>query len=358
MTRKNYTVHELIDDPSFRRVVRGIADLDELNAWNRWMEENDRNRKKFKVAASRILGFGFRDPKIPELDAQWEILKSRTTDRKEPVHATFERRSRSTMGWVIRMAAVYLLAVLVGLGVYSSSGNPERATELVQITQQRTVRTTEGERKTLRFSNGSEIILNSNSTLTYSLSLPGSQTIDVILEGEAFFKAEGDNSKKEPAFAVKTPEGIIRDIGTQFLITVEEGKSRVILQEGLVEVERIGGENRKADLFSIQKGELVEFDRLNILRREFVNATFYTSWATEFMEMDRTKLREFARYVEHQYGVTVQFEHPEMADITLSGAIYFKSLEELVQSVSDVTGIPVYKSAVNKTVYIGNPNYQ
>ena len=93
--------------------------------------------------------------------------------------------------------------------------------------------------------------------------------------------------------------------------------------------------------FEVRKAELVEFNRSEILLKENINSTFYASWATGFIEFDRTNLQDF---VEQRFGVKVQIKDPELVNTTLDGAVYFRTMEDLMRSVSDVTLIPVYQS--------------
>ena len=167
------------------------------------------------------------------------------------------------------------------------------------------------------------------------------------------------NSESDlPAFAVTTPDGIIRDIGTKFLVAVENGHSRVVLQEGLVEVEPVSGQvnlsEQNEEKFRVRKGEMVEFRRSDIITRKEINPTFYSSWATGFLELEESGVQEFAEYVEKRFVVDVQLWDPGLKDIQLNGTVYFRSLDELMKSVSEVIGIPVYRSADRGTVYIGN----
>jgi hypothetical protein len=85
-----------------------------------------------------------------------------------------------------------------------------------------------------------------------------------------------------------------------------------------------------------------------------VNPTLYSSWATQFVEFKQTGMMEFAEYVEELFGVKVKINNANLKSITIDGAIYFRSLEELVRSVSEVTGIPIYQFEDTKTVYIGH----
>lgn len=348
MQNKEYTVQELIHNQSFRRMVKGTASDDDISRWNRWIEGSDRNRQKAKQAIAEIAGFEFKDPNQPNMEEEWQQLYDATVGKPDPKFSHTPTRS-STLKWVYRIAAILILGGFVGMGLYMYPENESLSTQVEQITQEQTVTTDTGEQKTIKFSNGSTVVLNSNSSVTYSLGLLHNQTIDVVLEGEAYFDAEGGGEQVQPVFAVRTPDGVVRDIGTEFLVTVRNDHSRVILQEGGVEIET--DSTQKAE---VKKGEMLEFDKSAVLSKRAVNATFYTSWATGFMEFNQTSIKEFAGFVEQRFGVEVRVTNSELSEITLDGAVYFKSLAGLVRSVSGVTKIPVYQSEDRETVYIGD----
>ena len=359
VTHKNYTASELVNAPSFRRMVKGTATPEESERWGSWMEQNEKNRKVAKAAISEIVGFEFRDPQIPDIEKEWSKLYSKTVGNKRLMK--YKKRKRDTrLLWIVRIAAILLLASMVGFGVHYFGDNTENIIRLEQLTEERTIVTGNDEQKTLTFSNGSKIVLNRNTTLTYSLGIFQNQTVDVTLEGEAWFDVVSGHSNEKPAFAVHTPDGIIRDIGTQFLVSVVQGRSRVVLQEGIVEIEPaaqngIGAAGENRQIVRLEPGEMLEFSRSDVLRREKVNPTFFTAWATQFMQFHRTSIQDFAGYVEQRFGVNVVVTDPVYTGITLDGAVYFRSLEELVRSVSEVTGIPVYQSEKRDTVFIGMP---
>lgn len=355
MDDRNYSVIELVHNQSFRRMCKGTARPEEIENWSRWMEDRDENRERAKKALSEIAGFEFADLETPDFEKEWSRLYKTTVGRQD-MYSIGTAHKDSALRWIYRVAAALLLIGMVGIGAYLYSENGMSRTQLEQITQEETVKTGEGQQKTLKFNNGSKVakvVLNSNSTLTYNVGLIRDQAIGVTLQGEAFFDVEKDFSKNHPAFSVSTPDGIIEDIGTEFLVTVENERSRVVLQEGMVNVKATDGEKAQKE-FKVSMGEMVEFSKTNILKKETVNSTFYTSWATGSMQFDQTKISTFAEYVEQRFRVAVVAD-PALTGVTLDGAVYFKSLEGLVRSVSDVTRIPVYQSKNRDTVYIGNP---
>ena len=80
MSRNNYTIKELVEDPSFLRVVKGIATFDEIERWSNWMGERSQNRAKAKSAMAEIVGFHFKSPNLPDIEKKWAYLSSKTVE--------------------------------------------------------------------------------------------------------------------------------------------------------------------------------------------------------------------------------------------------------------------------------------
>lgn len=360
MEQKEFTVQDLLEHASFKRFVKGIATSEEVNYWNSWIESNETNRRKAKEASSKIVGFEFRSPEIPDLDEQWQKLQEKTSGRRQlkSKRVDYTHGGNEVMlKWIFRAVAVALIIAFAGVGGYYFYNAETSTTHLQRLVQEKTISTDDGEQKTLTFSNGSRIVLNSNSKITYRLGVFDGETIDITLEGEAWFDVESDAEGNQPAFAVRTPDGIIRDIGTEFLVSIQHNQSRVVIQEGIVEVEPVNQQLQeslnKHDSFRATQGEMVEFNRENIVKREQVNPTLFTSWATGYMELDETGLQEFADYIENRFGVQVVLNDSGLENIELNGTVYFRSLDELVRSVSEVTGMPAYRSTDTNQVFIG-----
>lgn len=350
MKKQDFTVIELIHNESFQRIIDGSASSEEREFWNNWMEASESNRRKVQEAISEITGFKFVNSEQSDLETEWAKLHSKTLGAKNN-HKVKSIHKDSKLRWVFRIAAAILLITTVGVGVYLYDEEPSQISELSQITKQETISTEAGEQKTLKFTNGSKvakIVMNSNSTVTYDVGLLKNQTIKVVLQGEAFFDVE-EGFSETAAFSVRTPDGVIEDIGTEFLVAVSHSESRVILQEGMVDVKALQGQSR----FQLGKGEMIEFDGKEILTKSKVNSTFYTSWATGYVEFDQTELKKVANFIEGRFGATVKFVDPQLANVTIDGAAYFRSLEELTRSVSDVMEIPVFQSASRDTIFIG-----
>ncbi len=94
-----------------------------------------------------------------------------------------------------------------------------------------------GEQKTIALLDGSEVILNANSKLNYSKKKWENKRI-VFLQGEAFFKV-----KKGKTFIVKTKNGSVEVLGTEFNVKSFSDYFEVTCYSGKVKV--VQNENKK-----------------------------------------------------------------------------------------------------------------
>lgn len=345
--KSNYTVEELIENPSFRRMAKGEADSQEVSRWDRWMEANGEHRRKAKQAMAEITSFEFKDPPPPDMAAEWDRLREVTVVKKRN-KVSASRPKSNGLQWLYRVAAILLLGVLAGGGFYIYS-NSNQTQSQKQITRKKTIKAGPSEQITLTFAGGGQITLNNHTTLRYWRSKSSGQPIKIELQGEAYFQTAGGKI----GFVVHTPDGVIRDIGTKFLVAVQPNRSRVVVQEGKVKI-NLKNKGASSSNMVAKEGEMLSFNRSHILSEKAVNPTYYTSWATGFMQLDQMPLRKFAGFLEQRFNVNVKFTDPELDGIKISGSIYFESLPELVKAISKVAMIPAYQSKDGKTVYLGN----
>tara|TARA_B110000090_G_scaffold112197_1_gene125330 strand:- start:1100 stop:2023 length:924 start_codon:yes stop_codon:yes gene_type:complete len=136
-------------------------------------------------------------------------IQEKTANKK-----TIVRKLRP-VGWSIGVAA----SIVLLFGLFSIF-----STNIV------THETNFGETKTISLIDGSQVILNSKSTITYNES-NWKEKRQLTLNGEAYFKV-----KKGSAFTVNTNNGSVRVLGTQFNVTSTDDFFDVVCYEGKVRV--------------------------------------------------------------------------------------------------------------------------
>jgi ferric-dicitrate binding protein FerR (iron transport regulator) len=186
----------------------------------------------------------------------------------------------------------------------------------------------------LRLSSGGSLRIGPRSRVV----LPGGDEAR-LLAGVLYFDSEGERASE---FAVTTDLGRVRDVGTQFLVRLDEQQLDVGVREGRVMVTR-GGTSESAGV-----GErLVASQGGGDLRRDSI-ATFGDEWEwTERLappfDIDGRTLGEFLAWFEAQTGRTVEFADAAtertLRDAVLSGSIDLPPLQKLaaVVALNDLT---------------------
>ncbi|MFT3664888.1 FecR domain-containing protein [Piscinibacter sp.] len=100
--------------------------------------------------------------------------------------------------------------------------------------------TTTGEQKTLHLSDGSVIVLNTDSAV--STELGHEHRLVMLRRGEMLVTtgADGGETAKRP-FWVHTPFGALRALGTRFTVRLDDRRARISVQDGTVELHPAGG---------------------------------------------------------------------------------------------------------------------
>ena len=352
MKKDNYTVEELIQNDSFRRWATGKASDKEEKKWNQWVKLHEENRFLAKNATEAIVGFAFQSSGVPAVDQEWEKVHKRIEKLSHPGFP-FDHRPGTRYSWLYAAAAVVLVSILVGISIYTGLWRIGGTRQQVASVKAETIKTGSEEQKTITLSDGSTIILNANASITYYDGWDRGKDVRVRLDGRAYFSILHKNKSDRPELQVVTSQGVIRDLGTQFFVSANRKNTTVVLEEGSVSVESKSNKNVKPQRrLNIKPGELVEVSNNGNMKKKSVNPTLYTSWATGVLQFNYTPVIEFARRIEQMYNIRVVV-NPELSSKELNGAVYYRSIGELVKTVSQVLEAPVYRSESGDTIYIG-----
>ncbi|NJK96971.1 MAG: FecR domain-containing protein [Bacteroidales bacterium] len=103
-----------------------------------------------------------------------------------------------------------------------------------------------GSKSSIRLPDGTEVVLNAGSKLTYDFSY-GITSREVSLIGEGYFKVA---KQKNSPFIVKTAKAHIKALGTEFNVKAypEENEVEAILVEGTIQVNKFDLKKRRIEL--------------------------------------------------------------------------------------------------------------
>lgn len=120
--KSEYTVQELVNDPSFMEWAMGDSEGDQAVFWNEWIKQSDEHRRKALEAQKKITGLRFTSPQLPDIKNEWTKVRDDIEQQKNIRFRNPEDRATGNkgglMGYLFKAAAVLLIGAFVGLAIY------------------------------------------------------------------------------------------------------------------------------------------------------------------------------------------------------------------------------------------------
>jgi len=187
--------------------------------------------------------------------------------------------------------------------------------------------TSAAEEKSVLLADGTEVILNSKSELTYNRNY-NKDNRSVHLVGEAYFSVKKGNIP----FNVLTPHGRISVLGTSFNIRTRNDGFEVGVNDGEVQV------SNENSLLHLSKGQLIdvksEFISSNILQ---IPTDQYPDWLNRKFYCNETTLESLCLEIERTFDIKINFTNPNLKSLTITGLIEASDLDNVLQTVSILT---------------------
>ena len=188
----------------------------------------------------------------------------------------------------------------------------------------------------LVLSDGTKVWLNADSKMKYPVSF-GKDKREVSLHGEGYFEVAKDSTRP---FIVSTEKMDVKVLGTTFDVNTyeDEGKSFVVLVEGLVEVSAGKGESR-----IITPGHMAEvnmYDTQAKIQISKCDAEHYIAWKNGNFSFRNASLTEILKRVSRHYDVTVireQVFEEEYYTGDVSSDVSLESLLAVIESSTSVS---------------------
>ena len=181
---------------------------------------------------------------------------------------------------------------------------------------------------------GSTVILNANSKLTYKKQ----DSRNVTLEGEAYF-----NIKKIPEtnaiFHVSTPDLSVKVLGTSFNVNTRNELTKIFLEEGKV---RLDVNDARGENIEMNPGDFVSYSKKHDnLEKNLaaVSALQTASWKEGALIFKNTPLMEALFEIEDIYGIQFVIQTESLKKETISGGIPIMDLGVTLKTLTEIYGI-------------------
>jgi len=215
----------------------------------------------------------------------------------------------------LRIAAILIVVIGISFSVVKFALTPK---EIIQVALR-------GQKKEVLLQDGSVVVLNSNSSITYPEEF--GETRNIKLSGEAYFKVFRDTNRP---FIVQTHDVKVRVLGTSFDVnSYKHRATKVSVLTGRVEVSSALG--KKVVIVKNQQADLMHNSDFKILKED---STEGIAWTSNTIVLKNTSLSETAKIIENWYNVDITFEDLEIKKLTISGKFKDEKLENVLESIA------------------------
>lgn len=205
------------------------------------------------------------------------------------------------------------------------------------VSQMRTIRTPYGKDYRVELNDGTEVIMNADSKLSFPTRFTGKERV-VTLEGEAYFKVA--KNPKRP-FIVKTERMDTKALGTEFNVRAYKGtEPHVTLIEGVVVV-NVPEVNKNVRMVPNEDVSLAE----NALTIKTVDPQYYIQWKDGFFYYDNVALSEILSDIGRWYNINIEIEKPALMSYHLHFVVNRDAkIEDVVDNLNDFSYLTVVKN--------------
>lgn len=338
-------LNSLLADESFQHWLSQKASRKEKDKWDKWLRASADHGLLYQEALKIWKSSQFRQAKPPKLDREWEKLSVRLNLKRNviPEIATqvYSRRSRRD-AWARFGAIAVAFAIVIAIMYRVDFFKNQEETRLHEF---QTMSTEFGQRATIHLPEGTTIVLNANSSLRYPADWTGNRLREIELRGEAYFDVSPQMRKDRADFLVRTNDGLVKVVGTRFVVYERGQGTRVVVESGKVRV--APGAAETPDRSSVPEvllnsGHLLHFQKgSQPAEPRVVNIEPYVTWWQAEMIFENTPFREIVQRLEETYGVEVRVSDARLLEKTLSGSIENQNLIIVTDALAKALRISV-----------------
>jgi len=308
------------------------------------------------------------DAFIKEIQA---LLANNVTEETttEPVLGKPVRKSILPVWMKIMSAAVILICFSLGIiqaynYFHTSNKTANKNNEIIVLN---------GTKTDVNLPDGSKIILNSGSKLTYSKDYATAHIREVFLSGEAYFKVLHD--KKHP-FIIHTANFDIRDIGTTFNISAYPGEkiAEASLIEGSIEISfknntkkivlqhrqkvvlmnNIENKETATTTALIAAKEPANYKIVDLIINKDVKSEFEeTAWVNNELVFKNETFDNLAKKMGRKYNVDISFGDDKIKTSSVTGIFKNETIDQALKTLQMITPFK-YEINHNKIIILSS----
>lgn len=261
-----------------------------------------------------------------------EVIKSRWENTKKRIKSRSESSLKFILSTYQKYAAIFILGALLPslIIIYQNFfRNEKMLSQVISVPY--------GAKSNVSLPDGTEIILNAGSKLSYDASY-GKAARNITLKGEAYFKVT--KNKKKP-FVVKTNDITVKAYGTEFNVKCYDGdkSTEATLIEGSIGIKLNDRSSKKEYMLKPNEQfiyrSITDNDQKhsNLIIAKNVNTNICTSWIHDKIQVKSVTLKELAVKLQRKYNVTIHIENKRLEKMKFTGILENETIEQILQAL-------------------------
>jgi transmembrane sensor len=336
MDYRKYTAEDFALDPYFRKwVLHPNKGTDMF--WEEWLTKHPEKTHLVKEGRDLVLNLtGIKDSMSDrEIDMLWHSIDYQVSNGSSsaeprqkviPLNAVVftDQGKAGNYQKIGKLTASVLIIFCIGLSLYLA-----KKEEIIIPPTLVKHENSWGKKSTIFLSDGTEVILNSGSSIEYYKGFSENER-NVKLHGEAFFKVARDNQKP---FKVISGEVITEVLGTSFNIKAyDPDLVKVAVVTGKVSVDKVE-KDRQTERITLSPGEEAQYK----VNRGFVKNDFdpkdILSWTKGIIYFRNASEAEVINSLERWYGVKIEKLNESKKEWDYTASFKNQSLEHVLISI-------------------------
>ena len=225
---------------------------------------------------------------------------------------------------LLKVAAVLIVGLMTTTTIFYNKPEKQLYSGIIE-----TVTTPYGARTSFKLPDGSEVWMNSGSTISFPKQYAAIRNVE--LTGQAYFKVIKD---RKP-FVVKTRLGAIEVMGTSFDVKAYTDETFVTtLVEGSVKVS-----NNSNQIATLKPGQQSIISTANEFSMKEVNAELSTSWREGKLMFVKEPFANVAKALERWYNVKIELQCGKLKKLGYTGTIEMETFGEVLELINTTTPI-------------------
>ena len=319
MIKKQYnTINDFLEDASFKNWTLQNNGTD-INFWEFWIANNPEKNELVNKAKDLVLGVSFNKDLVSREKVAFEWKKLEAKIQKKT------KAPKAKVRFLRKFSAAASILLLLSLGLYFLESNSK-------ITH----KTNYGEILNIKLQDGSDVTLNSNSSLSYYKN----ESRKVWLSGEAFFQVD-KKVVTQAKFWVITKDLSVEVYGTSFNVSTKKEKTDVFLEEGSIWLKLKNGADKKMIpgnyiSYSAEENKILE-------DKNIFNPIIKTSWKDGSLLFENLSLEKAMEKIEESYGYSIVFKDDNSKNILITGAVPITNIDICIKAIEKSAGVFIVK---------------